>query len=346
MMLVQFKGPPTGKFETKLPCGWKSHGAAGRDIWSGVRSSKGFLGPPSGRVGQPVAACATVWRICLIIQRVVSVTEVSREDVVEAAERIAGAVERTPLIETRDRGRHAVAEMRVPADRRRVQAARRDQPAAAARRRGAASAAWSLSRRAIMRAGVAIAARRLGIPAIDRHAGRRAGGEGRGDARPKAPRSSSTTAAARAARRLRRGIAGESGRDGGAELRRSDDRRRAGHGRAGDRSSSCGGEPPTRDRRSVRRRRAGGGDRAGLSRRARSSCVEPEGWDDMRRSLDGGRDRAGRAPMRRRPCATRCRPRACRRSPSTSCGSAARRRWRSARPRSRTRCASPGASIS
>ena len=103
-----------------------------------------------------------------------------------------------------------------------------------------------------------------------------------------------------------------------------DDRRGAGHGRAGDprAARASAGE----DRRPVRRRRAGGGHRAGAARFARSSCVEPEGWDDMAPLARGGRDRAGRGRRAPTPSATRCRPRACRRSPSASSRSAGRAR--------------------
>ena len=98
------------------------------------------------------------------------------------AQRIAGLVERTPLIESEIDGRPRLAQMRMPADRRRVQAAGRDQPAAAASRGGAGArrrrflVGQSRARRGDRRA----AARH---PRGHRHAGRRAAGEGRRHAR-------------------------------------------------------------------------------------------------------------------------------------------------------------------
>ena len=94
MMLVQLKGPPTGKFDSELPCGWKSHGAAGRDIWVGVRPRKNFC--PLGCIfGSVCRQTATVGRKDRKIKDLVT-----RSDVLAAGARIAGLVERTPLIES------------------------------------------------------------------------------------------------------------------------------------------------------------------------------------------------------------------------------------------------------
>ena len=89
----------------------------------------------------------------------------TREDIVAAASRIQGLVERTPLIESEVGGERVWLKCRVPADRRRVQTARRDQPAAAALAGGAGEGSRAFSSGNHAR-GVAIAARRLGIRAI------------------------------------------------------------------------------------------------------------------------------------------------------------------------------------
>ena len=212
--------------------------------------------------------------------------EVTREDVVEAAERIAGLVERTPLIESEVGGRARLAEMRVPADRRRVQAARRDQPAAAADAEERRARAWSLSRRAIMRAGVAIAARAAGHSGDDRHAVRRAGGEGRRDARRRR-----RDHLLRPPDREPRGDRREAGRgDAARPWCRASTIRRSSPGRAPSASRSSSSWR-SRRRRGIVVPCGGGGLASGIALAcpdAEIVCVEPEGWDDMARSLELG----------------------------------------------------------
>ena len=134
--------------------------------------------------------------------------------------------------------------------------------------------------------GVAIAARRLGIRGDHRHAGRRAGGEGRRHARRRAPRSSSTTGAPRAARRSPRELPRRPGRPScrASTIRTSS----PGRAPSGSRSSSSSAGAAARG--SSFRAAA-----AGWRRGSRLACpdaeivvVEPEGWDDMRRSLELG----------------------------------------------------------
>ena len=212
----------------------------------------------------------------------------------------------------------------MPADRRRLQAARRDQSAAAADRGGAGSAASSPSRRAIMRRAWPSPRERLGIPATIVMPADAPGAEGRRDARA-GRRDHLLRPPHRKPRGDRRPDRGREGRDRRAELRR---RPTSSPGRAPSGSRSSSSLRQRRRRRSlvtVRRRRAGVGHRAGL----------PGCRDHRRRAgrlgrhapiARAGRDRAGRAAMRRRRCATRCRRRGSRRSPSASCK--ARRRTR------------------
>ena len=118
-------------------------------------------------------------------------------------------------------------------------------------------------------------------------------------------------------------IAARERRDRGAELRRSGDRRGAGHGRARDRRAARASPPP--HRHPVRRRRACSGIALALSGR--------EIVDRRARGLGrhgplarAGRDRAGRSRMPPTRSATRCRRRGCRRSPSACSGARGRRR--------------------
>ena len=171
----------------------------------------------------------------------------------------------------------------------------------------------------------------------DRHAGRRAGGEGRGDARGRAPRSSSTTARPRAARRSARGSPAERG----ATLVPSFDDVDVIEGQG-----SVGVEIADAARRArppmVIVPCGGGGLSAGIALALPETqivVVEPEGWDDMAPLARGRRDRAGRGagaadPLRRaadqaglaahlRRAARRRRARA-----SRSARRRSRRRWR------------------
>ena len=119
------------------------------------------------------------------------------------------------------------------------------------------------------------------------------------------------------------------------------DRRRAGHRRP--RDPRADGRAAIADHHSVRRRRAGERDRAG--RPGRGDRHRRAGGLGRHEALArAGRDRAGRAGRARLPSATRSRRRACRRSPSASSKSAARRRCQSATPKPPRRSASPGAS--
>src|SRR5258708_14154261 len=95
MIVVQLKGPPTGTFDKELPCGWKSHGAAGAIYGRGVPLVKIFW---TGRVisGIICRQIATIDRKDSNIK----VLGVNRDDILAAAERIASEVQRTPLIES------------------------------------------------------------------------------------------------------------------------------------------------------------------------------------------------------------------------------------------------------
>src|SRR5690349_16459797 len=99
MVIVQLKGPPTVRFDIELPCGWKSHGAAARDICLGSPSVKNFWFSNYERRNFCLSP-ATVGRMASVINQL----EVTREDVLAAADRISGLVERTPLIESEVRG--------------------------------------------------------------------------------------------------------------------------------------------------------------------------------------------------------------------------------------------------
>ena len=296
--------------------------------------SKDFLGPVSGAGAASVPVMPQFGEISRSSRGWLMVRQSPAKMCSRPRERIAGPVERTPLIEAQIRGHAAVAQMRVPADRRRVQAARRDQPAAAAERRGAAA------RRGRFLVGQSRAGRRhrraaAGHPGDDRHAGRRAGGEGRGHAREGAeivfydrahrkPRGDR-----RAARRRRRGATVVPSFD--------DPHIVAGQGTVGLEILEQLAERAPPPARIVVPSGGGGlcvGDRARLPGSARSSASSPRAGTTCAARSSGARSSRS-APTRRRRCATRCRRRACRRSPSASCASAAREAWRSAKTRSR-----------
>src|ERR671921_48196 len=98
MMLVQLKGPPTGTFiqraALRLEVPWGSE----RDICVGVPPVK-FLRTPKANLRQFCRQTATVERKDRVISSLIEEARLGREDVVSAAERIAGEVQRTPLIE-------------------------------------------------------------------------------------------------------------------------------------------------------------------------------------------------------------------------------------------------------
>ena len=254
----------------------------------------------------------------------ISQLTVTREDVVEAA-RAHRRTGRTNAAD-RKRGRRAPesgsnANVCRPAGRSSCAA----RPTAcsscrgrAATRRGRILLGQSCARRGDRRA----AARH---PGDHRDAGRRAGGEGRGHAgrgrrdRLLRPAHREPRGDRGADRRRRRGATVVPSFDDPAIV--------AGQGTAGlEILEQLAERRRPADRRAVRRRRA-------CRRASRSPCPEAEIVIGRARGLGrhgavarSGRDRAGRAPTRRRPCATRSRPRACRRSPSASCASARRRR--------------------
>ena len=237
-------------------------------------------------------------------------------------QRIAGLVERTPLIESEVDGRPHLAEMRMPADRRRVQAAGRDQPVAAAvaeeRKRGRGRLLLGQS---CARGGDCGAAAR--DSGGDRDADGRAAGENRRHPRRRRRNHLLRPRAPRAARRFRR----RSPRRPGRRWCRASTTRRSSPARA--RSGSRSSSSWARRRRAsytVRRRRARFGNR----------IAAPDAEIVDRRAGILGRHDAVRSrlakscrsrPTRPTPCATRCRLRAYRRLPSHP-GSAARRRWR------------------
>ena len=179
----------------------------------------------------------------------------------------------------------AVAQMRVPADRRSVQAARRDQPAVAALAGGARA------RRGRLLVGQSCAGRghrrqAAGHRGDDRDAGRRARGSRSRRPERRAPRSSSSTARAIAARRSPLGSRRKAARPScrASTIRTSSPGRAA----SGSRSSSSLARAPPPDRHS---RPAAADWRRGSRSPVRTReivCVEPEGWDDMGRSLEAG----------------------------------------------------------
>jgi threonine dehydratase len=215
------------------------------------------------------------------------VLEVSRKDVSEAADRIAGEVERTPLIETQVRGQklwlkceclQTGGSFKLRGATNRLMQLDDEQ-----RRRGVV--AFSSGNHA---RGVAIAARRLGIPATivmpsDAPLVKVEGTRAEGAEIVFYDRKSEDRAAIAA------GLAAELG----ATLVPSFDDAMivAGQGSAGleilDQLAQAGEPPPTR----IVVPTGGGGVASGIALAcpdAQIVCVEPEGWDDMRRSLELG----------------------------------------------------------
>ena len=187
-----------------------------------------------------------------------------------------------------------MAEVRVPSDRRRLQAEGSDQPAAAA----FAGGARARRRRLLVRQSCARRRHRRPAARHSRHhrdALRCATGEGRRHAR-RGRRDRLLRPPNGKPRSDRRPHRRRNGCSRRAELRRSGDRCGTGDRRAGNRRAARPGAET--DHRPVRRRRARIGHRSGRSRRPRSSIVEPEGWDDMAHSLEARRDRAGRRRTR------------------------------------------------
>ena len=180
--------------------------------------------------------------------------------------------------------------------------------------------------------GVAIAARRLGIRGDHRDAGRRAAGEDRGHARRGRRDHLLRPARPKAARRSRR----ESRPRTGATVVPSfdDPTSSPGRARSGSKSSISWPRRAEPDRGSVRRRRAWRPASRWPCPDAEIVAVEPEGWDDMARSLELGEI----VPVAPDAPPTLCDAHpdlcACRRSRSASCATAAPGRWRSARRRS------------
>jgi threonine dehydratase len=215
------------------------------------------------------------------------VLEVSRKDVVEAAARIAGQVERTPLVEARVRGQRVWLKCEClqtgGAFKLRGATNRLLQLDAEERRRGVV--AFSSGNHA---RGVAIAARRLGIPATivmpsDAPAVKVEGTRAEGAEIVFFDRY----------RDSREMIAARLAAEKGATVVPSFDDVRivAGQGTAGleilDQLAEVGENPPKR----IVVPTGGGGLASGIALACTDAdivCVEPEGWDDMRRSLELG----------------------------------------------------------
>jgi threonine dehydratase len=215
------------------------------------------------------------------------VLEVSRKDVVEAAERIAGEVERTALVETRVRGQRVWLKCEClqtgGAFKLRGAANRLLQLDAEERRRGVV--AFSSGNHA---RGVAIAARRLGIPAtivmpsdapVVKVEGTRSEG--------------AEIVFFDRYRDSREAIAAKLAAENGATVVPSFDDVRivAGQGTVGleilDQLAEAGEPAPAR----IVVPTGGGGLASGIALACADAeivCVEPEGWDDMRRSLELG----------------------------------------------------------
>jgi len=215
------------------------------------------------------------------------VPEVTREDVVKAAERIAGQVERTPLIEARTDGARFWLKCEClqtgGAFKLRGATNRLLQLDAEERRRGVV--AFSSGNHA---RGIAIAARRLGIPATivmpsDAPAVKVEGtrSEGAEIVFYERNRESHETIAARLA-----------ATSGATVVPSFDDPMIvAGQGTVGleivEQMAEAGGYEATR----IVVPTGGGGLASGIALacgQAEIVCVEPEGWDDMRRSLELG----------------------------------------------------------
>jgi threonine dehydratase len=215
------------------------------------------------------------------------VLEVSRKDVVEAAARIAGEVERTPLLETRIRGQRVWLKCEClqtgGAFKLRGATNRLLQLDAEERRRGVV--AFSSGNHA---RGVAIAARRLGIPATivmpsDAPAVKVEGTRSEGAEIVFFDRY----------RDSREAIAAKLAAENDATVVPSFDDVRivAGQGTVGleilEQLAEAGEPAPKR----IVVPTGGGGLASGIALACADAeivCVEPEGWDDMRRSLELG----------------------------------------------------------
>ena len=214
--------------------------------------------------------------------------QVSRQDVLEAAGRIAGQVERTPLVETRVRSAKLWLKCEClqtgGAFKLRGATNRLMQLDEEERRRGVV--AFSSGNHA---RGVAIAARRLGISAMivmpsDAPAVKVEGTRSEGAEIVFYDRKTEDRAA----------IAAKLAAERGATVVPSFDDKRivAGQGTVGleilDQLAEAGEPAPAR----IVVPTGGGGLASGIALacgQAEIVCVEPEGWDDMRRSLDLGR---------------------------------------------------------
>jgi threonine dehydratase len=229
------------------------------------------------------------------------VIELSRKDVLQAADRVVGQVERTPLVKTRIHGRDVWLKSECL------------QAGGAFKLRGATNRLAQLDRGQRSRGvvafssgnharGVAIAARRLGIAATivmpsDAPAVKIEGTRGEGAEIVFYDRSTENREAIAA------GIAAASG----ATIVPSFDDAMivAGQGTVGleilDQLGELGEPAPAR----IVVPTGGGGLASGIALacpEAEIVCVEPEGWDDMRRSLEGGKI----VPVGANPPATLC----------------------------------------
>jgi threonine dehydratase len=253
-----------------------------RDIWRGFPSVK-VVWSPSGNSEEFCHWFVTVCRKDKVISSLIENLGLTHEDVVAAAERIAGEVQRTPLIETEIDGVRVWLKCDCL------------QTGGSFKLRGATNRLLQLSREERERGvvafssgnharGVAIAARRLGIRAIivmpaDAPQVKADGTRGEGaeiifyDRRSE----SREEIAAR--------IAGESGATVVPSF--DDERIVAGQGTAGLEIVEQLGRSPRR----IVTPCGGGGLASGLALAvpdAEIVVVEPEGWDDMGRSLERG----------------------------------------------------------
>ena len=275
---------PCGKVRRKLPCGWKSHGAAGRDIWTGYPQVKVFRG------GKPL--CGTICRQTATVDRkdwkIKDLSgAVSREDVLAADERIADLIQRTPLIAS-DLPSGAVwlkCECLQTGGAFKLRGAtnRLLQLTSEERERGVV--AFSSGNHA---RGVAIAARRIGIRAVivmpaDAPQVKIDGTRAEGAEIVFYDRRTES----------REAIAARISAETGAVIVPSFDDPAivAGQGTVGleilEQLADLGGAPPTQ----IVVPCGGGGLASGIALAcpdAEIVVVEPEGWDDMGRSLEGG----------------------------------------------------------
>ena len=253
-----------------------------RDICAGVRARKIFW--PSVTISPEVCRrCATLDRKGRKINDLIMNREVTREDVLEAGERVSGLVERTPLIESEIDGRRVWLKCECL------------QTGGAFKLRGATNRLLQLSPEERERGvvafssgnharGVAIAARRLGIRAVivmpsDAPAVKVDGTRGEGaeiifyDRRTES----------------RETIAAKLSEESGATVVPSFDDPAvvAGQGTVGLEILDQLGKAPSR----VIVPCGGGGLSSGIALAipdAEMVIVEPEGWDDMKRSLELG----------------------------------------------------------